>query len=259
MQVIKRSGEREDFDPEKTLQGIMRSGAGRAEADDILARLRPQLYDGITTEEIYRKVRALLNSRTAARFSIKKGIMALGPDGRNFETLIGHLMRAEGWEVHVRQILDGRCVSHEIDVLMQKGDEATLAECKFHNELGCKCTIQTALYVQARWEDIACKRKLTPPFLVTNTRFSSEVEKYGRCMGMRLLGWRYPEERGLERMLEEHGLLPITVLSLRRSEIALLLEKDMVLASDVLTRRDEAAAILGREAYARAAAQAETL
>jgi hypothetical protein len=259
MQVIKRSGEREDFDAEKTLQGIMRSGAGRDEAEGILARLRPQLYDGISTEEIYRKVRALLNARSAARFGIKKGIMGLGPEGRHFETLIGHLMRAEGWDVKVRQILDGRCVSHEVDVLMQKGEEVTLAECKFHNELGCKCTIQTALYVQARWEDISSKRKMTPPFLVTNTRFSGEVEKYGRCMGMRLLGWRYPEDRGLEMMLEEHRLLPVTVLPLRRNEMGMLLERDIVLASEVLTRKDEVAAILGREAYARAAAQAEML
>jgi hypothetical protein len=219
----------------------------------------PQLYEGISTEEIYRKVRSLLNARSAARFGIKKGIMGLGPDGRNFETLIGHLMRAEGWDVKVRVMADGRCVSHEIDLLMSKGEESTMAECKFHNSLGCKCTIQTALYVQARWEDISARRRMTPPLLVTNTRFSGEVEKYAKCMGMRLLGWRFPEARGLEMMLEEHRLLPITVLSLRRQDVASLLQRDIVLASEILTRKDEVAAILGREAYANAAAQAEIL
>lgn len=259
MLVVKRSGEKENFDAAKTVQGIMRSGASSAEADEVLARLMPQLYDGISTEEIYRKVRALLNARSATRYGIKKGIMALGPDGRHFETLIGHLMRAEGWDVRVRVILDGRCVSHEIDLLMMKDGERTIAECKFHNSLGCKCTIQTALYVQARFEDLAARERMTPPLLVTNTRFSSEVEKYAQCIGIRLLGWKYPETRGLEAMLEEHHLLPVTALPLRRQEMALLLQRDIILASEVLTRRSEVAPLLGRDAYAKAAAQAELL
>jgi hypothetical protein len=259
MLVIKRSGEKEDFDAGKTLQGIMRSGASRAEADEVLARLTPQLYEGISTEEIYRKVRALLDHRSAARFGIKKGLMGLGPDGRHFETLIGHLMRAEGWDVTVRIMMEGRCVSHEIDLLMAKGGERTIAECKFHNSLGCKCSIQTALYVQARWEDLSARSGMIPPLLVTNTRFSSEVEKYAQCVGMHLLGWKYPGQGGLESLLEQHGLLPVTVLPLRRQELNLLLERDIVLASEVLTRRSEVAPLLGRDPYAKAAAQAELL
>jgi hypothetical protein len=259
MLVIKRSGEKEDFDADKTLQGIMRSGASRAEADEVLARLRPQLYDGISTEEIYRKVRALLNTRSAAKFGIKKGIMGLGPEGRHFETLIGHLMRAEGWDVQVRVMMEGRCISHEIDLLMAKDGQRTVAECKFHNSLGCKCSIQTALYVQARWEDISARGGMIPPLLVTNTRFSSEVEKYAQCVGMHLLGWKYPEGGGLEALLEQHQLLPTTVLPLRRQEVGLLLERDIVLAREVLTRRAEVSALLGKESYAKAAAQAELL
>jgi hypothetical protein len=259
MLVVKRSGEREEFDEGKTLQGIMRSGASRSEAEDILGRLVPQLYDGISTEEIYRKVRAQMNNRSAARFGIKKGIMALGPEGRHFETLVGHLMRAEGWKVTVRVTMDGRCVSHEVDLLMARGEENAIAECKFHNSPGMKCAIQTALYVQARWEDISARKSMTAPFLITNTRFSSEVERYARCVGMRLLGWRYPEERGLEQMLEERRLLPITVLSMRRQEMMALLERDIVLASEVISRRDEVASVLGRESFASVASQAASL
>ena len=45
----------------------MRAGASSAEADEIVDRLMPRLYEGITTEEIYRQVRAMLDARGAAR------------------------------------------------------------------------------------------------------------------------------------------------------------------------------------------------
>jgi hypothetical protein len=59
--VIKRSGESEEYDRSKTMTAIIRSGTTADEAEGILAKLEPKLYDGITTEEIYRRVRALLD------------------------------------------------------------------------------------------------------------------------------------------------------------------------------------------------------
>jgi hypothetical protein len=85
LQVIKRSGEREEFDPEKTRRAIMRVGVSDQEADAILDRLGQQLYDGISTEEIYRRVHDLLDGRKAAKYGLKKAIQRFGPDGENFE------------------------------------------------------------------------------------------------------------------------------------------------------------------------------
>ena len=257
--VIKRSGESEEYDPSKTMTAIIRSGSSADEAEGILAKLEPNLYDGITTEEIYRRVRALLNEHSAIRYGLKKAILALGPEGRNFETLIYRLFQAMGYEAKVRQTIQGKCITHEIDVIMEKADKRYMAECKFHNSLSLKCAIQTALYTYGRFLDVDAACDLQCPYLVTNTRFTSEVTKYADCVCMSLIGWKYPENGGLETLIEQYRLYPITMLDLRKTEIRMLLDKDMVLISDLFEKRDEVIRSLGRDTAQRAFRAAEAL
>jgi ATP cone domain/Restriction endonuclease len=259
LKVTKRSGEIEEFDRAKTKVAVMRAGASSEDADDIIERLMPRLYDGITTEEVYRLVRAMLNARTAARYGLKKAILALGPDGRNFETLVFRLFQAMGFQAKVRETVQGKCVSHEIDVTLEKDDVRYMVECKFHNSLSIKCAIQTALYTYGRFLDVDAAFDLQCPYLVTNTRFTSEVVKYADCVCIRLLGWRQPEQGGLEELLERYRLYPVTILDLKRSDIRMLLEKDMVLVKDILERREEVTRILGRNSAQTAFQAAEAL
>jgi hypothetical protein len=259
MYVIKRSGEREEFDPDKTRLAIMRSGVSAGEADDILDRLLGQLYDGITTEEVYRRVRALLAADTKTRFGLKKAIMNLGPEGHHFESFIGLLFQEMGHKVKVREVAQGRCVQHELDVLAENAEHRYMVECKFHNSLGIKCTIQTALYTYGRFLDLQERLKLSKPWLVTNTRFSSEVVQYGECVGMGLLGWRYPEGEGLEILVERHRLYPVTILELRRAEIRTLLDNDFILVKDVLCQQERVLSLLPRQNGERLIAQAKGL
>lgn len=244
MWVIKRSGEREQFDPSKARAAVMRAGVAPGEADEIVERLMPQLYDGITTEEIYRRIHQALDRGEAARYGLKKALLRLGPEGWHFETFIGRLFAAEGYSVKVRQILEGRCVSHEVDVVAEKEGKKVMVECKFHNSLGIKCSIQCALSAQARFLDLKEGHGLSSPCLVTNTRFTSDVVRYASCTGMKLFSWRWPEEAGIERVVEKHRLYPITVLDLGRHDLAVLLGEDMVLVSDLLERTDEVARLL---------------
>ena len=46
------------------------------------------------------------------------------------------------------------------------------------------------------------------PWLVTNTKFSSDVIRYGNCVGMHLIGWKYPEDGGLEKLIDEANIYP---------------------------------------------------
>jgi hypothetical protein len=259
LKVIKRSGDVEEFDRSKTKNAVIRSGASAEEAEVIINRLLPTLYDGITTEEIYRQTRALMNANYAARFGLKKAILALGPDGRNFETLIQRLFQSMGYEAKVREMVQGRCISHEIDVTLEKDQKRFMVECKFHNSLALKCQIQTALYTYGRFLDVDAAFDLQCPYLVTNTRFSSEVVKYADCICMRLIGWNYPDNAGLEQLIEKYGLYPVTMLDLRKSEIRMLLGKDLVLVLDVLSNRDAVIRTLGREAAERAFQAAESV
>jgi len=259
MYVIKRSGEKQEFDPEKTRLAIMRSGVPTDEADDVLDRLQGQLYDGITTEEVYRRVRALLASDSKTRFGLKKAIMNLGPEGHHFETFIGLLFQEMGFKIKVREVVSGRCVQHELDVLAENEGNRYMVECKFHNSLGIKCTIQTALYTYGRFLDLQERLKLSKPWLVTNTRFSSDVVHYGECVGMGLLGWRYPEDAGLEILVERHRLYPVTILELRRGDIRTLLENNIVLVKDVLCQQEKVLSLLPRQNAERLITQAKSL
>ncbi len=259
LKVTKRSGEIEEFDRSKTKTAVMRAGAMSDEADMIINKLLPGFYDGITTEEIYRRVRAMLNARSAARYGLKKAILALGPDGRNFETLVFRLFQAMGYDAKVRQLVNGRCLTHEVDVMMEKEGQHFMVECKFHNSLSLKCAVQTALYTYGRFLDVDGACDLECPYLVTNTRFTSEVVKYADCVGMRLIGWKQPEKGGLEELVERYHLYPVTMLDLKKSDIRTLLEKDMVLVVDVLERKDEVVRSLGKDSALNAFHAAEML
>ncbi len=259
MKVTKRSGETEEFDRAKTKTAVMRAGASSDEADDTIDRLLPRLYDGITTEEIYRQIRIMLNARTAARYGLKKAILALGPEGHHFETLIFRLFQEMGYQAKVREMVQGICVMHEVDVMMEKDQERYMVECKFHNSLALKCSIQTALYTYGRFLDVDGSKDLKCPYLVTNTRFTSDVVKYADCICMKLIGWKQPEQGGLEELLERYRLYPVTMLDLRRSDTRMLLEKDLVLVKDILEKRELVIKTLGRDSAQKAFDEAESL
>lgn len=259
MKVVKRSGEIEEFDRRKTIAAVTRAGVPQEEAEGVVRRLESQLYDGITTEEIYRRVHEMLQGRKAARFSLKKAMLKLGPEGENFETYISRLYQLEGFETETRVTLDGRCTSHEVDVLMTKGGKRVMVECKFHNSLGLRSSIQCALYVYARFLDLKDSYELDRPMLVTNTRFSSDAARYASCVGMDLLGWRTPAEEGLEDLVTRHRLFPITILEMRRSDQTVLMAHRFLVVDDVLDRLADLRTLLPKESAKGIEAQAREL
>lgn len=259
MQIIKRSGEREEFDRRKTIAAVVRAGVPKEEAEGIVQRLESQLYEGITTEEIYRRVHQMLQGRKAARYSLKKGLLRLGPEGENFEHYVAHLFQAEGYETQNRLMLEGRCTTHEVDVLMSKGQERVMVECKFHNSLGTRSNIQCALYVYARFLDLRDGERLDRPMLVTNTRFSFDALRYAQCVGMGLLGWNHPEDAGIETLATRHRIYPITILEMRRSDQATLLAHRFIVVDDVLRRSKDLRTLLTKESAEDIESQAREL
>ena len=244
--VIKRSGEKEEFDEAKVRTAILRSDATPEEADEILKRLKSELYDGITTEVIYRHVHQMLQGRKAIKFGLKKAILRLGPEGENFERFMARVYEAEGYRTILRTSLNGKCVQHEVDIILENGQGRMMVECKFHNSLGLKSNIQCTLYTYARFLDLQSTQKLDRPCLATNTRFTTDAIQYAECVGMRLLGWRYPEGAGLEQLVEKHLLYPITILEMHRADLGILLGAHFLLARDVLDRRGELERLLSR-------------
>lgn len=253
MYITKSSGEKELFDEEKFRRSLEHAGADEELIEHICREVQKILFDGISTREIYRRAFELLGQEKpflAARYNLKQAIFGLGPTGFPFERYVAELLKTEGYETKVGEILRGHCVAHEVDVIAEKGEEHVFIEAKYHKEQGLKTDVKVALYVQARFEDIERhfmeKEKQDrrgahqdhQAWLVTNTKLTSEAIAYGECVSMRLIAWGYPKGQGLQNMIEKAGLHPVTALTtISEQKKQMLLEKGIVLCRDIARSR----------------------
>ena len=246
--IVKASGELVPFDPEKLRNSLMRAGADADVADRIVITVSGRIIHGMTTKEIYRMAFAQLHKRshrTAARYRLKQGIMDIGPSGFPFERFIARILEHDGYAVQVGQIVQGRCVKHEVDVVADKGDQHYLVECKYHNTRGRFCDVKVPLYIRARFLDVAEFWQQQPAngtrhlqgWLVTNTRFTSDAIQYGECAGLRMVSWDHPQKGSLRDRIDRSGLYPLTCLnSLTSADKERLLQMGLVLVRDILAR-----------------------
>jgi len=246
LHVTKASGKQMIFLPGKLKHSLKRSGADEATSKQIVDDILFDAYDGISTQEIYKKAFRLLkqNARQqAARYKLKHAIMELGPTGYPFEIFIGKILEQLQYKVRTGQIIKGECVKHEVDVIAAKENRLVFAECKFHNRPGIKCDVKIPLYVHSRFRDIEnyylnqpdSNGKIHEGWVVTNTHFTEDAIQYGECAGLQLLGWDYPQGNGLKDMIDGMGLHPVTCLTtLKNKEKQLLLDKKIVLSNQLL-------------------------
>ncbi len=244
-QVIKSSGARANFSIEKLKNSLRQSGAGEALVNEITNNVRDELYHGISTKEIYNRAFSLLKKNKnifASKYKLKKAIYELGPTGFPFEKFIGAILFYSGYEVKTGQFLQGKCVTHEIDVVAHKNGQYIVAECKFHSEEGRNCNVKVPLYIHSRYRDIlnfyAVKDNGETPnegWVVTNTRFTEDALKYGKCSDLYLLSWDFPKNDGIKDRIDRLGLYPITVSTLlSQREKGFLLSRDVVLCKQLI-------------------------
>jgi len=243
--IIKNNGESELFSFDKLKASLKRSGTKDAEIDLIFEKLKYKLYDGMTTQEIYKMAFKLLKKLDhfyASKYSLKKAVFDLGPTGHPFEKLVSALLRQKGFETEVSVILNGECVTHEIDVLAEKDGISYAIECKFHSHTKTVSNVKVPLYINSRFLDIQKvwnrsekSTKLEQGWLVTNTRFTEDAINYAKCVGLHLMSWDYPKGNGISNNIDKFGLYPITALSiLKKYEKKQLIDKDIVLIKELL-------------------------
>lgn len=248
--IVKADGTSEAYDPEKLVSSLRRAGAAPDVADMVAQDIQKDLWSGISTQEIYSRAFAKLREHrhvVAARYSLKRAVLEFGPSGFPFEAYIAELYRKEGWEAKVDQIIKGKCVEHEVDIVMTQGDKKIFAEAKFHNAAGYKTDLKVVLYVKARVDDIGKGAGL----VVTNTKFTSKAVQYAQCAGLELLAWDYPQHATLHDRIEKAMLYPVTALtSLNNREKTALLSDRVVLCNALPenTRALERAGITGARA-----------
>jgi len=244
--IVKASGDKVLFSEEKLRSSLKRSGADSKLISQILSLVREELYDGITTKELYNRAYSYLKRKKpvyASKYKLKKAIYELGPTGFPFERFIGAILMYSGYKIQVGKNVSGKCVSHEIDVVAEKNGAILIIECKFHGEQGRNCNVKIPLYIYSRYLDIknagdnAISNIGEPDdcWVVTNTRFTKDAIVYGNCTGLYLLSWDYPEGNSIKERIDRLGLYPITVSTLlTKREKQFLLSRDVVLCRQLL-------------------------
>lgn len=244
--IIKYSGKKVKFSAKKLYTSLKTTGANDVVINQIIEKVKDELYEGISTKEIYNRAFSLLRKKEkclASKYKLKKAIYELGPTGFPFERFVAAILKYSGYNVEVGKILNGKCVKHEIDVTANKNNETTIIECKFHNEQGFNCNVKVPLYINSRYLDVKAfwdknhktDNKLTAGWVVTNTRFTEDALMFGNCCGLYLLSWDYPKGNGLKDRIDRLGLYPITVSTLLTNrEKQFILNRNVVLCRELI-------------------------
>jgi hypothetical protein len=244
--ITKADGSQELFEAEKLSESLRNAGGDQSIIDKIILHIEKDIHNGMPTSEIYRNAFHLLRKHSipvAIKYSLRRALSELGPDGFSFEKYIARIFDAWGYETLVDQTVFGGCVAHEVDVVAWTKDKLIMVEAKFHNEFILKSDLKVLLYIKARFDDLkdnkyaygGISRTLSEGWLVTNTKFTDQAIKYGECKGVKMIGWGYPRHGNLQDIIEELRLHPFTCLTtLSNVHKRMLLSKNVVLCKDIL-------------------------
>ncbi len=259
MQIRKANGTIEQFDEKKLIKALSQTGAKIDTARDISNYVKDKCYQSykdnqpIKTDYIYRlafKHLKNISKASALKFSLKRSMLEIGPSGFPFEKFIADIWRHEGYNAITGQMVYGKCVSHEVDVVAWRNDELVMVEAKYHSDAGSRTDLKNALYVKARYDDLrqntfsiesldtkatkgldsAMSKTLTEGWLITNTYFSDTAIIYANCNNLKLMSFDYPLDGSLQDKIIGYSLYPITILTtLTKEEKVRLIEKDIIL------------------------------
>lgn len=241
--VIKASGEKEEFNAKKFRRSLLRAGASEQDIDKLIkdVQVNKELE---TTHDIYKyafNYLSRIKTSLASRYNIKNAMFQLGPSGYPFEQFLAKLFEALGYRTVTDRKLLGKCVMHEVDVVLEKNKSFYIVESKFHNAHGIKSDVKITLYVQARFLDINADshKEFYKAWAVTNTRFTTDAIQYANCVGMNIMDWSYPKENSLSYLIDKFGLHPITTLaSLSSKQKKDLINKNIILCKQIIENKN---------------------
>lgn len=244
MKVTKFSGEVVVFDQEKLKISLKKSGADAATVSKVMQSIESELYEGISTKKIYKIAFQHLKSFSnvhAARYNLRTALQALGPAGFFFEKFIARIFEFEGFKVQTNLFLEGKCVSHEVDLVLKKDGEIAMVECKFHGSQDAKTDVKVPMYILSRFNDLKSNTfnlfdasvEIQKCWIVTNNRFTDDAIKFALCSNLLLLSWDYPPEKSLKKRIDEQQIYPVTCLTTLTAA-----EKDKLLVQNIITAKE---------------------
>ncbi|SDE93168.1 restriction endonuclease [Epilithonimonas hungarica] len=250
MKIKNNAGETVEFEISKLESSLRNSGAGEQSVKRVLETVLPKCFEGITTGELYRmafeELKKISNS-VAARYSLKKALLELGPAGFYFEQWISRVFQNIGYKTETGQLIKGHSVTHEADVIAKKDSKTYWVECKFRNAEDTKISVTTPMYVLSRIKDISniqynlfgTKTEFTDGWLITNTYFTKDSVAFSEYYGLRLLSWDYPKDKNIKSLVDQNALYPITCLTtLDGKQKQKLLEKRCVLVKELFNNQN---------------------
>jgi hypothetical protein len=242
--VTKADGSKQPFDKQKIINTCLRLQATPEQAQSIADKIEAKAYDGIPTKKILQMIFQYMKKyRPAIGYQIDlRQAIAILRSKPDFEIFVAKLFEAMGYKVETNLIIQGKCIEHEIDVVARKEDERILIEAKHHVNHHTYSGLDVFLQLNSNLEDLregykAGKNKFrfTKAILICNTKVSEHAKRYALCKGLEFIAWKFPLERGLERIIEENKLYPITFLrEIEREEAYKLADAKIVTIKQLL-------------------------
>ena len=243
--IRKASGQLEPFTIEKVKKSLAKSGASKELVEEIATKIaeHPNIESTKDIHNFAVNYLQQINPAIAARYNVRHALLELGPSGFPFEKFIAAIFSQQGYDTLHDQIVRGKCIEHEIDVIAHNNSDRYFVECKFHHQHGLKVEVKVTLYCKARFDDIQSVKshdhRADTMWVITNAKFTSEAIRYADCVGIKLLGWSYPADKNLQFYIDHFKMHPITALvSLSHKQKRSLISEGLVLCRDARTHKE---------------------
>jgi hypothetical protein len=219
--VTKWDGRRERYDRAKVVRTLARLCVPTPLAGEIADQVERQLHDGISTTKIADLVRQELERHSAlvAFRQDLRSALARMQGGADFEAFVRLVFASQGYTVHSSRTIQGETGRHEVDGILEQEGHFTLLEIKHHRDPHHRVSFDVINTARTKWTDIQEHRRKAfrqPGFdgflVVTNARFTENAVQHAEESGIQLVGWNVPSGRGLEQLIEEKQVYPITTI-----------------------------------------------
>jgi len=223
MVVIKADKRRERFNKNKIINSLLKIGLEEDKALEIAQQAKEELKGKITTDEIFNFVTSKLenyNLLYAGKYNLRRAIMNLGPTGYPFEKYIAKVLNTYNFTTKTNQSFKWKMLFFmklmfwriKIMIFILLSVNTTIL-------VGVNLNIKVPLYIHSRFLDLKANLKEKNKYhyqmwLITNTKFTTEALKYGECMKIKMIGWLYPKNNSLEKLLKEIMLIQLIFLGM---------------------------------------------
>ena len=219
--ITKSDGSRQSFQKEKVVDTCLRMGATHEIAEHVADKVEQEIYDGIESKRILSMIfRQLGRYHPVVRHhtDLRRALALMEPKP-DFEQYVRLLLEVQGYQVTPNTIIRGKCVEHEIDAIAKKDSKTYIVEVKHHSNHHTLSGLDVDRISRAIFEDITegfelgmNSVKLERAMIICNAKLSDHAKRYAECRRIEHIGWRYPQDRGIDRIIEEKKLYPITYL-----------------------------------------------